>query len=315
MGTLLRRLMQSGPLDLRYIAAAFVIGLAVVWAVQPNALGLGQTSQAPAGAATAGPTGGTAGASSDQESFLPQHQEPALLPETAFTWPSALGLMLKLGVVVALIYVSARGLRSIMLRTGVVGSPSDGPVEVLATTALGPRKMIHVVSLGNRLLVLGATDQQVALLSEIHDPVEVLQLRQQLGLEEGAAEPFAPQLKQALADPGPSPSTNGQPVQSLEELAAQEPEAALEGTLRQALARLQDSRSRLGSRPAVRRPAPAPVPAGSPAPQQREPRNGASPGGPAARVAAAAISAAQAANRAAARNAYTRDPAEKTEDG
>ncbi len=75
----------------------------------------------------------------------------------------ALGLILKLGLVVALIYASLLGLR----RWQIGGAGRARRLAVLETVRLSPRQAIHLVRAGERWLLVGATDQALALLSEI----------------------------------------------------------------------------------------------------------------------------------------------------
>lgn len=82
----------------------------------------------------------------------------------------ALGLVLKLGAVIALIYCSLLALRRWQM--GVPGRMRRR-LAVMETVRLSPRQAIHLVRAGDRWLLLGATDQAVALLSEVEpEPVE-----------------------------------------------------------------------------------------------------------------------------------------------
>ena len=85
-------------------------------------------------------------------------------------------VVFSLGVVLAVMWGAATVLR----RSGVTGTAATGrrgvkrtaPVEVIARRGLSRGASLIVVRLGGRALVLGVTEQQVSLLSEI-DPVEL----------------------------------------------------------------------------------------------------------------------------------------------
>jgi flagellar protein FliO/FliZ len=85
-------------------------------------------------------------------------------------------VVVSLGVVLGVMAAAATVLR----RSGVVGTASAGrgsrrrgnPVEVIARHGLTRGSSITVVRLGGRALVLGVTEQQVSLLTEV-DPAEL----------------------------------------------------------------------------------------------------------------------------------------------
>ncbi|MCC6174145.1 MAG: flagellar biosynthetic protein FliO [Chloroflexi bacterium] len=79
---------------------------------------------------------------------------------------AALDLLLKLGAVLALAYVSLAALR----RYSVGMGPRRGSLlEVLDSTSLGQNRSVYVVRAGDKRLVLGVTPQQITTLSEL-DP-------------------------------------------------------------------------------------------------------------------------------------------------
>lgn len=88
-------------------------------------------------------------------------------------------VVVSLGVVLAVM----AGAAAVLRRSGVVGTVGAGkraghrrrrpaPVEVIARHGLSRSSSVAVVRLGERALVLGVTEQQVTLLTEI-DPAEV----------------------------------------------------------------------------------------------------------------------------------------------
>lgn len=82
---------------------------------------------------------------------------------------AVLRLLVSLGVVIALVVVLARWAR----KRGVGGSRGARPdlqVDVIARRGLGRGSAVHVVQVGQQVLVLGVTDQHVSLLREL-DPL------------------------------------------------------------------------------------------------------------------------------------------------
>ncbi len=79
-----------------------------------------------------------------------------------------LRLLVSLGVVLTLLVLLARWARKRGLG-GAVGSRAGVQVEVLSRRALGRGSALHVVRVGEQVLVLGVTDQHVSLLREL-DP-------------------------------------------------------------------------------------------------------------------------------------------------
>jgi flagellar protein FliO/FliZ len=86
-------------------------------------------------------------------------------------------VVVSLGVVLAVMAASAAVLR----RSGVVGAGPAGrrgmrrravPIEVIARHGLSRTSSLVVIQLGERALVLGVTEHQVTLLTEI-DPAEL----------------------------------------------------------------------------------------------------------------------------------------------
>jgi flagellar biosynthetic protein FliO len=81
----------------------------------------------------------------------------------------ALGIsvLFKLGLVIVLIYASM-----IFLRRWRVPFPArpDRQISVLETTRLSPRQSIHLVRVKDQLLLIGATDQGLSLLTEFDAP-------------------------------------------------------------------------------------------------------------------------------------------------
>jgi flagellar biosynthetic protein FliO len=84
-------------------------------------------------------------------------QDPFAPPD----WSLFLSVMLKLGIVLALIYIGLFLLKRWRVDGPMVAKRRMGLVETLR---LSPKQAVHLVQAGDRMLVLGATDQTVSLL-------------------------------------------------------------------------------------------------------------------------------------------------------
>jgi flagellar protein FliO/FliZ len=75
-------------------------------------------------------------------------------------------MALKLALVIAIVYVA-----SLLLRRANAGrlAASVGRLRVVETVALGQGRSLHVIAVGDRLLLVSATSQQVALLRDVTD--------------------------------------------------------------------------------------------------------------------------------------------------
>lgn len=105
-----------------------------------------------------------------------QAQTEELPGSSAFS-TAALGInvLFKLGIVVLLIYASLYILRR--FQSGKLGS-SPKQLSILETTHLSPRQALHLVKVGEQVILLGATDQSLSLLAEV-----------ELGAPDEAAQP------------------------------------------------------------------------------------------------------------------------------
>jgi flagellar biosynthetic protein FliO len=83
--------------------------------------------------------------------------DPVLLSASVF---------LKLAVVVILMVAAAWIVRRVQ---GGSWKSVERQVKVIETTHLTPRRAIHLVQVGDRKLLIGATDQSISLLTEVDD--------------------------------------------------------------------------------------------------------------------------------------------------
>jgi flagellar biosynthetic protein FliO len=80
-------------------------------------------------------------------------------------WQVGLNLVVQLSMVLGLIYLTAWGLKKLRQRT--TSMRGNHSVQLMETVALSPHRTLHVVAVGGRVLVLGATDHQINLITEM----------------------------------------------------------------------------------------------------------------------------------------------------
>ena len=130
------------------------------------------------------------------------NQEPGTQYVTQAKDPNVGGLLVRTFVsliaVLALLYLGVVGLKKYMMqRNGI--NKSLYSLKVIGSTFLGPKKAIYLVQAIDRILILGVTDAQVSLLSEITDQ-ETLKIYApaQPGGHKSAHSTFAQQLATIL---------------------------------------------------------------------------------------------------------------------
>jgi flagellar protein FliO/FliZ len=72
-------------------------------------------------------------------------------------------------VVLALVLAAIYGVYRLMKRVSRPKAADDSAVKVLASTSLGPGKALHVISLGSKAYLVGATDSAISLVAEVED--------------------------------------------------------------------------------------------------------------------------------------------------
>ena len=112
----------------------------------------------------------------------PSTQPMALPEETPNPSPgifsTLLRLLLALGVTIGLVVATVWVLKWVLERKGWNQGQNEGKaVRVLATTYLAPRKSIHLVEVGKRILVIGVGSEEIHCLDVIQEPAEVEALR------------------------------------------------------------------------------------------------------------------------------------------
>lgn len=110
--------------------------------------------------------------------------QPLALPETSSSptpgvFSTFIRLVLAIGLTVGLIYATIWGLKIVWEKRGLTNNADETkPIKVLTSTYLAPRKAIHLVEVGNRILVLGVGNDEITRLDVIVDPTEVQLIRQ-----------------------------------------------------------------------------------------------------------------------------------------
>lgn len=106
-------------------------------------------------------------------------------------------LVVKLGLVIGLIYLTMWALRTYVLgpqAKAKVARAMPGRLEVLDTTNLGPNRTVYLVEVADRVLVLGATPTTLSTLAEIREPAAIDLLKTPTA-EGPPTSSFADQLK------------------------------------------------------------------------------------------------------------------------
>lgn len=102
------------------------------------------------------------------------------MPDSIFLEPVGMGSMvwdwirvlLVLLLILPLVYLATR-----LYARRIGGAVRTGSMRLLETIPLGAGRSACLVEVGERLLVLGVTNHQISLLTEISDPDEVRRLR------------------------------------------------------------------------------------------------------------------------------------------
>ncbi len=110
--------------------------------------------------------------------------QPMALPEAGDSsspgiFSTFFHIVLNLGLIVVFILITVWCLKMILeKRVNTSGADEAKPIKVLTSTYLAPRKTIHLVEVGNRILVLGVGNEEISRLDVITDPAEMETIRQ-----------------------------------------------------------------------------------------------------------------------------------------
>ncbi len=82
---------------------------------------------------------------------------------------TTLAYFLRMVFVLALVLAAIYGVYRLMKRVSRPKAVDDAAVKVLATTSLGSGKALHVIGLGSKVYLIGATDASITLVAEVAD--------------------------------------------------------------------------------------------------------------------------------------------------
>ena len=141
------------------------VGLLFIGAI----IGLATLNTAPVTAQQALKTGQTETITSDKAGATVGGETVSSSPVTNMSAVSSILRMLSaLVVVVICIYGAVFALKRFMGRK-IAGRGSQGILEVLETAHLGPKKMVSVVRVADRSVLVGITENQITLLTELDE--------------------------------------------------------------------------------------------------------------------------------------------------
>jgi flagellar protein FliO/FliZ len=110
--------------------------------------------------------------------------QPLALPDTVDnSSPSVFStffhIILNLGLIIGFIFITVWCLKMVWEKRGITNNVDETkPIKILTSTYLAPRKAIHLVEVGNRILVLGVGNDEITRLDVITDPAEMEMIRQ-----------------------------------------------------------------------------------------------------------------------------------------
>ncbi len=167
--------LQRGKLNPVWWAVIAVIGAALLLLSKQLALpALPANTLPPEPVSQAEAEQGTPADSAKNEAFLAEYDpENVSLLDVGDDERSgvemSIDLVLKLGLVLGLVYIAMHGLRWLQKNKSNNLSAGGATINVLETTGLAPGRSLHLVVIGEKTLLLGATDHQISVLAELAD--------------------------------------------------------------------------------------------------------------------------------------------------
>lgn len=129
--------------------------------------------------------------------YIRDYADVANASAAAPWWSLTFDLVIKLGLVIGLIYLTMWVLRTYLGGAGRMRGAAlpSGRLTVLDQSVLAPGRTLYLVEVADRVLVLGATGTSLSTLSEISDPTAIDLLKKRESEPEPPS-PFAEQLRQ-----------------------------------------------------------------------------------------------------------------------
>lgn len=130
--------------------------------------------------------------------FVRDYTELTAQPASQPWWSMTADMVIKLGVVLGLLYLTMWVLRRYVLgsqarRTGT--GRALGAIDILDSATLAPNRTVYLVEVADRVLVLGATTTALATLAEIREPEAIDLLKRGAGPTAMAPPSFAEHLR------------------------------------------------------------------------------------------------------------------------
>ncbi len=141
---------------------------AAIWALGTGAVATAQAAPVAAGAGTAQALGNaqavdeTALAIGDQAAAAQSAQGQTALP-------SNLAYFLRMILVLALVLGAMYLVFKVLKRIGKPKAADDSSIRILASASIGAGRALHVVTLGEKAYLLGATDSSISLIDRVED--------------------------------------------------------------------------------------------------------------------------------------------------
>ncbi len=135
--------------------------------------------------------------------YLQNYSELTSGPAAQPWWSLTFDLVIKLGLVIGLIYVTMWVLRRYTIgnsnRRNIPGGQMIGRLGILDTAILAPNRTVYLVEIADRVLVLGATATALSTLAEIREPAAIAMLKHVTPASDEGIGTFSEQFR-ALAD-------------------------------------------------------------------------------------------------------------------
>jgi flagellar protein FliO/FliZ len=103
------------------------------------------------------------------------YKDPTI-PEPPSLLASGWKMFYTLAIVLALMFLIVYVFKKVVLKNSVLGG-NDKLIKVLSTGFLGPKKTIALVEVAGEVLVLGISDDNISLLTQIHDDERIEKIR------------------------------------------------------------------------------------------------------------------------------------------